>query len=238
MGKIKLKDVTLLGIDCVDLDRLILAMNICQEKFEFADVKILTSNLSDHKGIVKIGEIKTLEDYSKFVLFELDKYVQTPYVLIVQYDGFILNPEQWTDEFLKYDYVGAPWLVDNFFVDHFKFPKELLGKTVVGNGGFSLRSKKLISLCASLVNREFFKVHHPEDLAICVYDRKFFEDNGIKFAPFEVAKKFSFEGEFGERKDWDGEFGFHGFSWTDISKWLEKHPEYSLNNGKISSNVL
>jgi len=34
MAKRKLETVTLLGIDCVDLDRLVLAMDICQEKFE------------------------------------------------------------------------------------------------------------------------------------------------------------------------------------------------------------
>lgn len=39
----------------------------------------------------------------------LDSYIETPHVLVVQYDGFILNPDAWTDEFLEYDYVGAPW---------------------------------------------------------------------------------------------------------------------------------
>lgn len=116
-----------------------------------------------------------------------------------------------------------------FFVEHFEFPKELLGKTVVGNGGFSLRSKKMLSLCAKLAKENAFQKSHPEDLVICVYDRKLIEENGIKFAPYEVAKNFSFEGEFGERKDWNGEFGFHGYRWTDISKWLEKNPEYVLD---------
>lgn len=117
--KKKLEKVTLLGIDCVDLDRLMLAMNICQEEFEFGDVKILTSIKSDHKDIIPIEPINSVEEYSNFVLSELDKYVQTQYVLLVQYDGFILNPEQWADDFLNYDYVGAPWLVDDFFCGAF-----------------------------------------------------------------------------------------------------------------------
>lgn len=46
---------------------------------------------------------------------ELNKYIETDYVLIVQYDGFILNPKAWMDEFLEYDYIGAPWwYTDNY----------------------------------------------------------------------------------------------------------------------------
>jgi hypothetical protein len=38
MNKKKLEGVTLLGIDCIDLKRLNLAMEICQKDFEFDDV--------------------------------------------------------------------------------------------------------------------------------------------------------------------------------------------------------
>lgn len=227
--KRKLETVTLLGIDCVDLDRLVLAMDICQKEFEFAEVKILTSIDSERKDVVKIEPIKSIEEYSKFVIAELDKYVDTEHVLIVQYDGFILNPTAWSAEFLQYDYIGAPWLVGDWAVKDFYFPAKLLGQFVVGNGGFSLRSKKLLSLCAKLSKENAFSRYHPEDLVLCVYNRKLIEENGIKFAPFEVANNFSFENDDSEREYWDGQFGFHGFSWTDISKWLEKNPEYVLD---------
>ncbi len=123
MEKIKLKTVTLLGIDCVDVKRLRLAMEICQSDFEFADVKILTSlktNKSDN--IINIDPLNSLAEYSRFVIWELDKFVDTPHVLIVQHDGFILNPRAWTDEFLNYDYIGAPWLVADWSVNNFDFP--------------------------------------------------------------------------------------------------------------------
>jgi len=107
MNKRKMKDITLLGIDCIDLDRLNLAMEICQKDFEFADVKILSSLNSDKiKNITKIKAIKSLEDYSLFAIRDLDRYVNTPYVLIVQYDGFILNwkvPQKF-DTFSMYSY--------------------------------------------------------------------------------------------------------------------------------------
>ncbi len=39
----------------------------------------------------------------------INSYVATPFALVIQYDGFILNPDAWRDEFLDYDYIGAPW---------------------------------------------------------------------------------------------------------------------------------
>ena len=169
--KRKLETVTLLGIDCVDLDRLVLAMNICQQEFEFAEVKILTSIDSKRSDVVKIEPIKSIGEYSKFVISELDKYVDTEHVLIVQYDGFILNPEAWSAEFLQYDYIGAPWLVADWAVENFDFPAKLLGQFVVGNGGFSLRSKKILKLCAKFYQENIFERYHPEDTAVCVYYR-------------------------------------------------------------------
>lgn len=98
--KKRLDNVTLLGIDCVDVDRLKLAMEICTNNFDFAQVKILTSLAVENKNIIKIEPIDSVEKYSEFILGELDKYVDTSHVLIVQYDGFILNPDSWTDDFL------------------------------------------------------------------------------------------------------------------------------------------
>ncbi len=235
MPRRKLETVTLLGIDCLDLDRLVLAMDICQRELEFAEVKILTSLESSRKEVVKIDPINSTEGYSKFVLSELDKYVNTSHVLIVQYDGFVLNTSKWTDEFLKYDYIGAPWLVADWSVKGFDFPEELLGKLVVGNGGFSLRSKKMTSLCAKIFREGGFPRFHPEDTAIGVYSRKLLEDSGINFAPTKLAKQFSFEYRDDKDSRWNGQFGFHGLRWTDISNWLEKNPEYvvDMENGAI-----
>ena len=33
-------------------------------------------------------------------------------MLIVQDDGFIINKNLWDEEFLSYDYIGAPWPLD------------------------------------------------------------------------------------------------------------------------------
>lgn len=227
--KKELKNVTLLGIDCADIDRLIQAAEICMKDFEFGAVKLLTSLDSNNPNIVGIDHIGSTAEYSEFVIKNLDSYVDTDFVLVIQYDGFILNPDAWTDEFLQYDYIGSPWLIADWSVDLFGIPKELLGQRFVGNGGFSLRSKKLLSLCAKLAKEGVFKEYDPEDMVICVYNKKLFEDNEIKFAPLDLARKFSIEGD-EDGVSWSDEFGFHGLRYTDISAWLMRHPEYHIEN--------
>jgi hypothetical protein len=105
-------------------------------------------------------------------------------MLIVQHDGYILNPDLWTDEFLEYDYIGAPW-----------------EDGTVGNGGFSLRSQRLMETVASMT----WRLHH-EDCLICGPLRGPLEDAGFKFAPTDVAARFSFERY---AAGYQRTFGFH-----------------------------
>ena len=190
-----LPNVTLIGIDCVNVERLQKALDISCEGIEFAEVKLLTSLPTEDKRKVEIPHIGSIEDYSLFCLRDLVKYVDTEFVLLVQYDGFILNPVSWTDEFLKYDYIGAPWFVhEEFWFERFNFPRELFDTKVIGNGGFSLRSKFYLETSKNLLEGGAFEKHHPEDLVMCIWNRKLVEDTGIKFAPIEIAEKFSIEG--------------------------------------------
>jgi len=227
--KLKLENVTLLGVDCVNVERLQKAMDITQEYIDFGKVKLLSSTLeTKDKRFVEIEHIASIEEFSEFCIKDLYKYVDTEYVLLVQYDGFVLNPQSWSDEFLNYDYIGAPWYIkEEFWFEMFDIPRELEGKHVVGNGGFCLRSKKFLETSAKLAREGKFKKYHPEDLVMCVYDRHLLDEKGIKFAPYEVAKKFSIEGH---DETYTNQFGFHGYTWTDISKWIEENPQYGIKN--------
>jgi len=226
--KIKLNNVTLIGIDCVDIERLRKAMDITEEHIEFAEVKLLSSIKTDDKRWVEIEAITSIESFSEFCIKDLSEYVETDYALLVQYDGFVLNPQSWTDEFLKYDYIGAPWYIEEeFWFEKFDIPRELTGQHIVGNGGFSLRSKKFLETSARLAKDGKFSKYHPEDLVMCVYDKHLFDGAGIKFAPYEIARKFSIEGT---DETYSDQFGFHGFKWTDISKWTSENPQYGIKN--------
>jgi hypothetical protein len=120
-------------------------------------------------------------------------------VFLCQHDGFPLNPDKWLDEFLEYDYVGAPWGQGLIHRGH-------LLQNRVGNGGFSLRSPNLFKNCTNLIlNGE------NEDFVICEIYRTYLENKGVKFAPIEVAVKFSYEVPLDDFKNTIyNSFGFHG----------------------------
>lgn len=217
----KLNNITLFGLDCVNIDRLHKAAEICLASFSFSEIKLLTSIPNNYSNTILINPINSIRDYSKFMLKELNNYIDTEFVLIIQYDGFILNPHAWDDQYLNYDYIGAPLSVDD--------------KLVVGNGGFSLRSKKLLELLQKdhnimIEETPSHKYAENEDWIISVILRDYLEKNNIKFAPVPLAHKFSFEKnkEYGAK--WDNQFGFHGLKWTDISNWINRHPEYDIKN--------
>jgi len=145
--------------------------------------------LPGHIRQVTIAPIDSVEAYSAFMLRDLGRYFSGDHVLVIQWDSFILNGAAWRPEFLDYDYIGAPW------------PHR---PVAVGNGGFSLRSKRL---CEALLELDITQTH-PEDFVICeAHGEELIEKHGIRFAPKELAGHFAFE----EIRPNTPTFGFHGF---------------------------
>jgi hypothetical protein len=206
-----LPNVTLITFDCVNLKQTLVAADICEKNFSFAAVKILSSIPSNDPRVVPVPELlNNWQKYSEYYISDLGKYVETEYALCFHPDGFIANPDAWEDEFLKYDYIGAPW-------NH-------MGKPMVGGGGFSIRSKRLLDYNA----KNYKKIggpYHPEDLWVCEIARPYLEKEGMSFAPIELSARFSKEGN-NRGVVWNGEFGWHGQRYTDMTKWFEIHPEY------------
>jgi len=158
--------------------------------------------VSIEPSLLKNG-LWTREDYSWFILSELVSHIKTRFCIIVQWDGFALNKDRWTDEFLNYDYIGAPW------------PSWMnIGR--VGNGGFSLRSRKWIELSSKLLASSPFDspgVYGSEDCYCCKKFRHIYERAGLKIAPVSLAMNWSLEHPIEEYPGWtsDLSFGFHGF---------------------------
>jgi len=115
----------------------------------------------------------THEEHSRYMeSVEFWKQVKGTKALIFQTDSLLLRSG--IDDFLKYDYVGAPW----------RKPKE---NQWVGNGGLSLRTvSKMIEICEN----------NPvtEDILEDIYFMKYMEGNGV--ADIETAMKFSMEDVF------------------------------------------
>ena len=143
---------------------------------------------------IQIDPITSIDEYSWIILKHLAPHVDTSHALVIQYDGYVANIDAWTDEFLEYDYVGAPW--------------PWKPKFNMGNGGFSLRSKKLLSaLQDPTIVTVDGKEGKVEDHLICHVYRKYLEkEHNIRFAPVELAARFSIET--GQSRV--PTFGFHG----------------------------
>jgi len=191
-SKNRLKDVTLICVDCVNYGEAVAAIRKSMAECDFAAVKFITDKQLKFEGIevINISPIRSKDEYSYFMIKELHKYFNTEYVLVVQADGYVLNGKSWLPEFLEYDYIGAPWLYND-------------GKNV-GNGGFSLRSRKLQDVLG--VDR-FIDIVSPEDEVIARLYRTYLEQKyGIRFPPEDLADKFAYE----LRTPIYDTFGFHG----------------------------
>jgi UDP-glucose 4-epimerase len=204
--KIQLPNVTLFAVACTKVDETIYALRKSMEGIKFAEAILITHEKISLDALgIKVYNIDKLnyKEYNHFVAYKLPPYIKTDYALHVQNDGYILRPEKWDPEFLKYDYIGAPWPPNVHFTNE--------GVNVrVGNGGFAFRSKKLLNILNEL-NLPFTDNgtgFFHEDGLLCVYHRRALEDAGIKFAPVEVASRFSHETDCFDSV-WKP-FGFHG----------------------------
>jgi hypothetical protein len=159
-------------------------------------------------------------EYGLFVIYALHRFIATEFALIVQDDGWVLSGSQWREEYCRYDYVGAPvhlarvatgqgtrYLEGFQWVNFLGDPSSRID--VVLNGGFSLRSKKLLQAPTMLAlpyivppptslpgppYRMYWESYsHLEDVYLCINVRPELERSGIKFAPLDMARKFAVE---------------------------------------------
>ena len=189
----RLTDVTLCAADCLTPRLAAQALARSASALDFGDIVLFSHEMVQCVGrTVQIDKLDSRVAYSAFLLKGLVKHIRTPYVLIVQWDGFVVDPARWSDDFLGVDYVGAWW---GWFQD---------GRNV-GNGGFSLRSMKLLERTADRCADLDTEVN--EDMVICRILRPELEsEDGIVFASQSLANRFSYERE----PPSNPTFGFHG----------------------------
>lgn len=177
--KIKLPEVTLcaMGSDGYR-DSQQEALDYSSEGIEFGAVKNI------------IADIKSIDEWNKAIVFDLGSHIDTPYALLIHPDGFVVNPEKWNPDWLKYDYIGAPWPLPT---DDYSY-KDIHGVVRRVGNSVSLRSKKLLDIPKKLgLEWKSYHGNTNEDGYICVNMRHIFEEHDCVFAPLEVAKYFSHE---------------------------------------------
>lgn len=205
---IELNNVTLFQLNCVDPEIGIKSLKYSSRGIKFARIVLMSherpNNLPDDIDFYQIEKLDHIG--TSKIHFGADSPVydciDTDYYLSIHPDGFVLNPHLWTDEFLQYDYIGAPWP-----------PYPWNFKNRVGNGGFRLESRRVLQLCSELT----WNGQH-DDVMITNTFKELFELRGCKFAPLEVAARFSLEIPIDEVPyNLDNCFGFHG-KWTEQSR--------------------
>lgn len=150
----------------------------------------------------------TPREFSRFMVEDLYSLTQTDYLLNIQHDSAIIDSGKWDVRFFDYDYIGSPWLRSCGFENR------------VGNGGFSLRSKRFLNAAKDLVYDSLTDVdyheHAHEDWFLCVRHYQTLLKKRIKFAPVDIAAQFSVEHPIDEKRydqsdlsTYDA-FGFHG----------------------------
>lgn len=190
--KLSLPDVTICAADSAFVNLTVRALVLSMAGCSFGDA-ILFSDRPVHGPFrwVQIPRLDSIEAYSRFCLRGLAEFIRTRFVLVVQWDGYVINPSAWANSFYKYDYIGAPW--------HGGFPP---GVPLVGNGGFSLRSRRLLQAVRTLPPLGGYS----EDRVIChAYRSQLEQQAAIRFAPVKVADRFSYEAKVPEVMP----FGFH-----------------------------
>ncbi len=210
--KLKLPNISLLAIAHEkDVDQTQISMKISSENIDFGAIKLLTSAQPKIKyPDIEYVPIKpmNLEEFNKTMIEDLHKHFETTHCLFVQADSFVVNYKLWKDEFLKYDYIGAPWSDELVINENLVLNVK---KNPVGNGGFSLRSRKLLRTTAKI---DYDSLKFPlksEDVVICHYLYDKMIEEGIKFAPPKLAAQFSIENVnnlYGQNLN--SVFGFHG----------------------------
>ena len=191
-----LPGVTLACVDTRNHALALRALDLSRQRLRFARVLLLTDAIPHGVEVppgIDVSPIDTLrsrDDYSRFVLKSLLPHVATPHLLLIQWDGYVVNPDAFDPAFLDCDYIGAKWY---WFDDAMR----------VGNGGFSLRSRRLL---AALEDPRI-ELTEAEDMTIGRTFRPLLErDHGIVYASDALADRFAFEAAYPTGMP----FGFHG----------------------------
>ena len=189
------------------------------------NIKIIKLN---YKSIIHIDEYTDLlSTVSFWELFHGEK------ILIYQEDSCIFKNN--IDEFLEWDYIGAPWPLEYKINIH-----------GVGNGGFSLRSKSVMLECLKqdtsvigcsqkvseyMIKNNLIKI--PED----VYFTNIMELYSIgKLADNETAKKFSSESfatdSLGGHQFWINNTNFKNVMYSNVIKtFVPNHMSFYEHRG-------
>jgi hypothetical protein len=190
----RLPEVTLVMIETREHALAHLAVLDCVQKIHFGEVLIFTdvperfASLHTDVGAyilhdsnqsvrcIQVPDWSSKLGWCQFHMHGVAPYLRTSHALGIQWDSWVVDTHQWTDEFLRYDYVGGPWN----YTDGMN----------VGDGGFELRSTVLLRYLRQNAAR-FPCTNDRDDELLCRKYRNVLQDEGFEWAPVSLATRFS-----------------------------------------------
>lgn len=180
--KLRLENCTLVLVETREHALARLALEDCLRVATFDDVLVLSDRPEAFEGLStrthKVPDFPSKLGWSRSWWFDVPPLLQTAYTLNIQWDSWIWDITQWSEEFLTYDFVGSPW-----------WYKDGLN---VGNGGFSLVSTRLKRFLRDR-RLQFPCDTSADDDLLCRKYRPALQDLGFTWAPEKVAHRFAFE---------------------------------------------
>lgn len=231
---LKLPKVCLFAIDCYNPQRLLNAMRKSIQFVKFGrlvlmtdtrrhrklatlpDLEVVQLTESDRKASPFPGHPPIALDYDRDIMIRSHEFCPEGWHQIqMEWDSAVLNPLAWDPGWLKYDFIGAPW------PEHADpgWPKCTEANNV-GNFGFSLKSREFcLSMLECYTYAQKSELYRPQSMSsdrfMCRTVRPMLESQkGIKFAPWDVAMRFSCENQI-----YSGQFGFHGRFTARLNGW-------------------
>ncbi|MDD3369704.1 MAG: DUF5672 family protein [Lachnospiraceae bacterium] len=227
-GKLQLPNVTLMAMSSVLVPETIKAMEYSMRGIDFGAAVLITDERPKHlPETITYKHIDKLDNIDRFnyeTVYHMGDYIDTEFGLLVHYDGFVVHPEMWRDEFLDYDYIGSPWPLPN--PGDTTTYRDINGNLCRVGNSVSIRSKRLMDFPRKAnIPWTPEKGWFNEDGFICCRIRHLIEADGMKIAPLEVAKYFGHENMIPEVQGITP-FLFHKWAGTNASypDFRKKHP--------------
>lgn len=95
MTKLTLPKVTLVSVSSVSPERNLRALEWCSNLMNFGDCKLITDKEIDPSEGIKVEKCRNLgsiDEYSRFMIYDLNDHIETEFALVVQPDGVLVNP--------------------------------------------------------------------------------------------------------------------------------------------------
>lgn len=189
-----LPNITLIALTNKDFEGHKRALDKSNEGIEWGAQKIIWDE-----------NIRSIDDWNYKIIYELHTYVDTEFAMLIHADGYVINPQGWKDEFLHYDYIGAPWPLPK---DEYSY-RTPEGELIRVGNSVSIRSKRIMQLPSQFgLEWKSYYGNTNEDGFLCVHNRARLMEAGCRFAPMEVAKFFSKEHKI-EENEGIKTFAFH-----------------------------